>query len=173
MKSGTVQFVVAALVSLNLCIAMAAPPSIGVAVTRGDFRVDGSTVSGNATLVEGTTVETHRAGSSLELSSGTRIALAAESRGRVFGDHMVLEKGQGEVDRLTGYRLEARGLTLRPATGVASARVALAGAHLVQVAALTGTFRVMNNKGTLIANLTPGTALEFDPQASSQGNPGS
>jgi hypothetical protein len=30
---------------------------------------------------------------------------------------------------------------------------------------------VMNAKGTVIANLTPGTALEFDPQASSQGEP--
>jgi O-antigen ligase len=174
-KLKTVQSVVAALVSLNLSIAMAAPPpsggAIGVAVTRGSLRVDDSTVSGNATLVEGTTVETQQDASSLQLTSGPHIALQAQSKGRVFGDHLQLERGVGELDRLIGYRVEARGLTIQPQTGSARARVALAGAHLVQVAALSGSFRVTNAKGLVIANLTPGAALEFDPQTSGQSEP--
>jgi len=167
----TVQSVIATVLSFNLSIALAAPGSIGVAVTRGSFRVDNSTVSGNATLVEGTTVETQQNPSSLQLTSGAHIALREDSKGRVFGDRLVLEKGAGEVDRLVGYRVEARGLTIQPQTGTASARVALAGTRLVQVAALTGSFRVLNRSGLLIANLSPGTALEFDPQASSPSEP--
>jgi hypothetical protein len=165
----TVQSVVAAFVSLNLCVAMAATPSIGIAETRGSFRIDDATVSGNATLVEGTTVETQQFASSLQLTGGAHIALGAQSKGRVYRDHILLEKGAGELQRLAGYRLEARGLTIQPDSGAASARVALAGAHLVQVAALTGSFRVMNGRGLLIANLPPGAAMEFDPQAPGQG----
>ena len=171
MKLRMVQSVVATLVSLNLSIVMAAPPSIGVAVTRGSFRVDDSSVSGNATLVEGTTVETQRTASSLQLTSGAHIALSSDSKGRVYGDHILLEKGGGEMEHLVGYRVEARGLTLQSQTGLAKAQVALAGAHMVQVAALTGSFRVLNAQGMLVANLTPGSALEFDPQAASQGEP--
>ena len=172
----TVQSVVAVLVSLNLSVATAAtPPSgvaaIGMAVTRGSFRVDNATVTGNATLVEGTTIETEQAGSSLQLLSGAHIALGAQSKGRVFGDHILLERGVGDLEKLTGYRVEARGLTIQPQSGAASARVALAGSRLVQVAALTGSLRVMNAKGMVVANLTPGSALEFDPQASAHDEP--
>jgi O-antigen ligase len=170
-KLKTVQSVVAALVSLNLSIVTAAPQSIGVAVTRGNFRVDDANVSGNATLVEGTTVETRAAASSLQLTGGARIALAADSKGQVFGDHIVLEKGGGQMEQLLGYRVEARGLILESQTGVAKAQVALAGPHMVQMAALTGSFRVLNVKGMVVANLTPGSALEFNPQAASQGEP--
>ena len=170
-KLKTVQSVIAVLVSFNLSIVMAAPPSIGVAVTRGNFRVDDANVSGNATLVEGTTVETQRTASSLQLTAGAHIALASDSKGQVFGDHIVLEKGGGQVEQLLGYRVEARGLTLESQTGVAKAQVALSGAHMVQVAALTGSFRVLNAKGMVVANLTPGSALEFNPQAASQGEP--
>jgi hypothetical protein len=46
---------------------MAAPPSIGVIRSSGDFQVDGSTVSGNATLFEGSTVQTAAAQSKIQL----------------------------------------------------------------------------------------------------------
>jgi len=172
----TVQSVVAVLVSLNLSVATAATPpfgvaAIGMAVTRGSFRVDNATVTGNATLVEGTTIETEEAGSSLQLSSGTHISLGAQSKGRVFGDRILLERGVGDLEKLEAYRVEARGLTIQPQSRAASARVALAGSRLVQVAALTGSLRVMNAKGMVVANLTSGSALEFDPQATGQGEP--
>jgi O-antigen ligase len=162
----TVQSVVAALLSLNLCVATAAVPYIGVALTRGSFRVDNATVSNNATLVEGTTVETQQSASSLRLNGGSRIAIGSESRVRVFGDHLLLEKGAGDLERLVGYRVVARGLTIQPEGGAASARIAIAGEHLVQVAALSGSFLVKNGKGLVVANLTPGAALEFNPQGS-------
>jgi hypothetical protein len=171
MKVNTVQSVLAVMLSFHVSIAMAAPPSIGVAVTQGSFRVDNSTVAGNATLLEGTTVETQRTVGSIELAQGARLALSADSKARVYGDHTVLEKGSARFEKPLSYRLEARGLTIQPDNGIASARVAVSGAKAIEVAALTGSFRVLNANGVLVASLAPGTALELEQQGASNGEP--
>ncbi|HXP87913.1 MAG TPA: hypothetical protein VN841_24495 [Bryobacteraceae bacterium] len=153
--------------SLNLSLVEAASPVIGTAITQGTFRVDNATVTGNATLEEGAVVETSLASSSLQLSNGTHVVLAAASRGRLFGDHMVLERGESRLDHGATYHLEALGLTIRPETGATSGRIALAGGGRVRVAALTGSFRVLNSRGMLVANLGTGSSLDFEPQTSS------
>src|SRR5262249_36418777 len=53
----------------------------------------------------------------------------------------------------------------QPERGISTGRVSL-DRNRVQVAALTGSFRVVNARGTLIANLGAGAALAFEPQAS-------
>ncbi len=138
--------------------------AIGTAATQGSFRVDGSTVSGNATLFEGTTIETHLSSSSLNLASGPRLILGADSRGRIFGDRLELERGAGEMHGAAGFRVEARGLTVRSETGRGAARIRLTGATRVQVAAIEGGLRVLNPRGVLVAELDAGSALEFEPQ---------
>lgn len=145
----------------------AASPAIGTASAKGAFRVDNASVTGNATLFEGATIETHIAGTSLVLPGRARLALAPGSKGKLYGDRLLLEKGEARLEQGAGFRFEARGLTIQPATGTASARVALGGNVKVQVASLTGAFRVLNSRGTLVANVPAGAALEFDPQASS------
>jgi hypothetical protein len=59
------------------------------------------------------------------------------------------------------------GLIIKPETGNTSGRVVLPGGGKVRVAALTGSFRVLNSRGTLVANLATGAALDFEPQVSS------
>ena len=145
----------------------AAGPVIGTAVAKGSFRVDNATVIGNATLEEGATVETGSTVSSLELTNGTRLTLGLTSRGRVYGDHMVLERGESRLERGSDYHVEALGLTIKPETGNTSGRLSLVGAARVRVAALTGSFRVLNSRGMLVANIGIGSALDFEPQASS------
>lgn len=164
LKLDSVQAALAWAVSLNL--ALAASPVIGTAVAKGTFRVDNATVTGNATLEEGAVVETSQSSSSLDLSSGARLVLGASSRGKLYGDHMVLERGESRLERGATYSLEALGLVIKPETGATSGRVALGGAGRVQVAALTGSFRVLNSRGVLVANLATGSALEFEPQVS-------
>ena len=169
-KSKTVQSVVASVVALSLvlCLSLSgAALAIGTIAANGSFRVDEATVSGNATLFEGATVETRLSGSVLDLSAGPHLSLSADSKGRVFGDHLVLEKGSGKIEKSAGFRMEARGLTIRPEMGTASARVTLAGATGVQVAVLAGGFRVLTARGLLVAEMAPGVALEFEPQAAS------
>ena len=171
MRLATVQSVLAAALTLNLGvgggIGVAASPAIGTVVAKGSFRLDNATVRGNATLFEGATIETAETGSSMELSSGARVTLSPESKGRFFGDHVVLERGQGRLDKTAGFHFEARGLTIQPETGNATGRVLLASNSRVQVAALTGSFRVLNASGMVVAKLPPGLTLAFEPQISS------
>src|SRR5580698_671798 len=58
--------VLSALLALNLTLATASPPVIGTVVAKGSFRVDEATVTGNATLFEGATVETGPVTSTLD-----------------------------------------------------------------------------------------------------------
>lgn len=145
----------------------AASPAIGTVMTNGSFRMNNMTVRGNATLFEGSTLETAGTPSSVELASGARLTLGADSRGQIFGDHLVLERGQGDMAKTVGVRLQARGLTVQPETGDSTGRVRLAGANKVQVEVLKGSFRILNSNGLLVAKLIPGTAMAFEPQATS------
>ena len=151
---------------LNLSFVMAAPPVIGTVVAKGSFLLDNSTVTGNATLFEGVSIETGRTGSSMELSGGARIFMAPESRGKLFGDRMILEKGETRLDKAPGFHLEALGLTIQPDMGNSSARVMLTGSGRVDVLALAGSFHVLNSRGLLVANLATGRALQLKPYSS-------
>src|SRR3954454_13134937 len=81
----------------SLGTSQAAGPALGVAIAKGGFTVDGSSVSNNATLFGGALVETAPASSRLQLNSGARIELMPRSRAQVFDDHMMLERGVGEL----------------------------------------------------------------------------
>jgi hypothetical protein len=143
----------------------AAPPAIGIATAQGSFRVDNSPVQGNATLFEGTTVETAAMSSSLWLQAGGQLVMGAASRGQIFTDRMVLEKGEGKMGYAPRYRLEARNLRILPDSAGAEARVALREPGRVSVTAVTGQVRVTTSDGLLLARLEPGRSLEFQPQA--------
>jgi len=169
-RLASVRPVLAVALALNFGVGggmgVAASPAIGTVMAKGSFRLDNMTVRGNATLFEGATIETADTGSSMELSSGARVTLSPESKGRFFGDHVVLERGQGRLDKTAGFHFEARGLKIQPETGNSTGRVLLAGTR-VQVASLTGSFRVLNASGMVVAKLPPGLTLAFEPQISS------
>jgi hypothetical protein len=150
--------------AMNWGIGYAASPAIGRIVAKGAFRADNVTVTGNATLLEGSTIETAQAVTSLELLSGAKFRLQPDSKGRIFGDHAVLERGAGSLEKSTGFHVEARGLSIRPETADATGSVALLANQRIQVSALTGSFRVLNAQGMVVARLRPGTALAFQPQ---------
>jgi len=59
--------------------------------------VEGSQVWGNATLFDGTTVETTAASSELALRNGVKVQLGAGSRARVWQNRLVLEKGAAQL----------------------------------------------------------------------------
>lgn len=159
---------VQALVALNLAGALAAwssGPVIGIAVANGTFQVDNAQVAGNSTLFEGSKVETTEASSRLRLRNGTRVELAAGSRAAVFQNRTLLEKGFGEFQAASSYGIEARGLRISSAGGRSIVRVRLDGEQTVLVAALNGPARVFKTSGPLIANVTAGATLRFEPQA--------
>ncbi len=171
MQRLTLQAIIALVLSGCLAISQAGPAAIGVAVANGSFQVNNEKVSGNATLFEGTQVQTGAAPSELRMNSGARMSLDAGAAGRVFRDHLVLEKGAGRFDAAQGYAVRARSLSILPDGAGAKGFVQLAGANKVQVSALAGGIRVTNAQGILVARLNPGAAMEFEPQAAGAATP--
>ena len=166
MRRLTVQGLIALLVIGSLTGGLAANASIGIAMASGPFRVNQSAVKGNASLFEGSEVVTERASSKLRMNRGARLEIATDSRARVFGDHVVLENGAGQLETGTEYRIEARTLRISTAGAKSIARVQLSGADAVPVSAVNGPIRVTNSAGQLLAKLEPGGNLRFLPQAS-------
>ncbi len=155
---------IALAVFVVLGAAWAAGPAIGVATTSGDFQIDRSNVSGNASILDGSLIETGRTASELRLYEGTGMRLAGDSRAKVFLDRLVLEQGSAQVNARQGYAIDAAGLQVQAAPRSA-ARIGLAGAGRVEVAALSGSVQVRNQTGVLLARVLPGQALAFTIQA--------
>src|SRR5262245_28529856 len=126
--------------SMNLTVASAAAPAIGTALATGSFRVDNTTTRGNATLFDGSVLETAVASSSIQLNSGARMSLGADSRARLFGDRLVLEKGGTNIENSTGFRLVALGLTIQPDRSASTGSVIFDSPRRVRVSAATGSF---------------------------------
>ncbi|MDP9113086.1 MAG: hypothetical protein M3O20_05330 [Acidobacteriota bacterium] len=170
MKRETLDALLAVMLTLQLAfwpaVAIAASPAIGTIRTPGAFRLNHATLINNATLFEGATIETASAVSHMDLVSGTRLELGTGSRGRFFGDHLVLERGQSIIQKAQGFRVEARGLTILPDTGASTGSILLQGPARVQVSAATGSFRVLNSRGSLVAKIYSGRTLLMEPQSS-------
>lgn len=145
--------------------AIAAPPVIGTVTAGGAFRLNGDTVIGNGTLTEGAWLETGPDVSSVRLTGGARMSLNPDSRGQMYGDRLILEKGEARLENGAGFHLEALTLTIRPDRGSSTGRIGLLGRNRLRVAALTGSFRVLNARGVLVANVPAGAALAFEPLA--------
>lgn len=149
----------------QLFVCLAASPVIGVATSNGKFRLDGAVVAGNGTVLEGSTIETGQAAGTVQLAGGTRLHLAASTRGRLYRDRMILEKGAGELTAAAAYAVEARNLRIVPEGAGVVGRVRVRPGDPVQVAALRGVVQVRTMAGLTVASLGPGRALEFDSQA--------
>ena len=146
--------------SSSLGLLSAATSGIGVAMSEGNIFIDSSSAVGNATIFNGSTLETQSAASQIRLNDGARLQLASDSRGKVYSDHVDLQKGSA---RIAGYTASANGLSVR-ADGAASATVQMRDKGVVEVAALTGSVHVFNADGINVANLLPGRALDLKAQ---------
>ncbi len=171
MQRLTIQSLLSVIVAGCLTISYAGNPAIGLVMAKGSFRVDNSQVRGNATLLDGTTIETARVASRLQLNGGARLELAAESRGKVHQDRLILERGAGQLENSTSFRIEARGLRVLTAGANAKAQVGFDKDNRVVVAALHGPVRVTTASGIVVANLEPGAPLAFSPQVAGAAPP--
>ena len=147
----------------------AATSGIGVAMSEGTILINSSAAAGNATIFDGSTLETQSATSQVRLNGGAQLRLASGSRGTVFTDHVDLQKGSA---RIAGYSANANGLNVR-ADGKASATVSMRDQGVVEIAALTGSVHVFNAAGFNVANLAPGRALDLRPQDAGASAPSS
>lgn len=138
----------------------AATPSIGIAMSEGNIFINNSASAGNATIFDGSTLETQSAVSQVRLNGGAQLRLASDSKVTVYSDHVDLKKGSAKI---TGYSANASGLSVR-ADGTASAAISMRGQGVVEIASLTGDVHVFNAAGFNVANLLPGRSLDLKPQ---------
>jgi hypothetical protein len=147
----------------------AATPGIGIAMSDGNILINSSASAGNATIFDGSTLETQTAASQVRLNGGAKLKLASDSKGTVYSDHVDLQKGSANI---TGYSANANGLNVR-ADGKASAAISMRDQGVVEIAALTGNVHVYNAAGLNVANLAPGRALDLKPQDAGASAPSS
>src|SRR5690242_12833338 len=127
--------------------------AIGLAVADGSLLLNRIRVWGNATLFDGSGVETTSAISLLHLVGGTQIRLGASTRATVFQRKLILEKGIGQLEAAgTNYEIQARSLRILPDSANALTRIKLEDGDRVIVAAIRGEVRVANAAGVLVAN---------------------
>jgi len=160
---------VAAMLLCMLSYAAAGTVSIGTASARGDMSVDSNLIKGNATLFDGSVVETGQATVDLRLGKGTEITMSTASRGTVYNDRLVLQRGQSELTASSSFQLEANGLRVTPNEPNSRGVVSLMAGNTVEVASLNGSFGVTNDHGVLLANVRPGRTISFAMQEG--GNP--
>ena len=141
--------------------AFAGTVAIGTASVRGDMHVDGYKVSGDATLFDGSVLQTGQASADLRLNKGAEIKLATDSRGTLYRDRLVLQQGSSQWTPSSSFSLEANGLHVTPNEPNSTGLVSVGGADTVEVAALTGGFQVRNENGLLLARVIPGHVMSF------------
>ncbi len=148
-----------------LSYAEAGTVSIGTASARGDMRVDNYAVKGNATLFDGSVVETSQASADLRLNKGVEITMSADSRGTLYSDHIVLQQGQSELSSSRSFQLQASGLHIVSSAPHSRGVVSMKPGNTVEVASLDGSFGVSNDRGIMLANILPGHSFSFAMQA--------
>lgn len=152
------------IVSSGLSV-FAATPVIGMAVSEGQLSVNNAVVDGNANLVDGAVVKTAAMPSRLQMKNGTQVLLDRNTQAKVFGDRVVLERGTSQISGRSSYDMEALGFRVAPAS-YGQARVEMQSNRVV-VAALNGPVRVSDKSGMVLASLSSGRALSFEPSAAS------
>lgn len=140
--------------------ALASNSALGIVTASGHFTLDRSLVWGNATVFEGSVVETGSASSEIALRNGVKLQLAKDSRARFLSDRVVMEKGVGQISGGEAFELNAANLRLHT-TG----RMRVSMDNGVQIASLMGSARVSSASGILLAAIPAGRTMSFSPQA--------
>ena len=161
---------VAVIIACMMSYASAGTVSIGTANVRGEMHVDSNNVKGNATLFNGSVVETGQASANLLLNKGVQITLSTSSRGTFYSDRLVLQQGQTELTASSPFQLQASGIRVTPNEANSRGVVSLKAGNTVEVASLNGSFGVTNDHGVLLANVRPGRTVSFAMQANANPN---
>ena len=150
-----------------LCVssyALAASPSIGSLTARGETRIDNREVKGSGTVFDGSVVETGQSISSsadLRLGNSAEVDLWRDSRGTLYRDRFVLERGTAQLGLTDLFHVEANGVVVVATEAHASGIVSIDPGNSVTVEAKDGAFEIRNSSGASIARVHPGNPLTF------------
>lgn len=155
------QPLIALLLVAHMMTGSSTAPGIGVVIATRELQVNGVVQTGRVDLAEGSQIRTGSAPATVNLNNGARIELASLSQGTIFENRLVLNDGAGQFAAPTDFAIEALALRIAPLSPNTSGRIVLHSGRKLELAALTGIWSVSNSDRVVIANLTPGTALEF------------
>jgi hypothetical protein len=167
LRSTGLKTFIAVVMAFHLSVPAAAAPVIGIATARGDFQVNSLRVSDNATLFEGSTIETAKATSEVRLTGGSRVVLGPGSKGTIYKDRALLEKGQGQIAGAAGFTTHVGPFRIE-SKEKGTARFALLASNRVRVSAVDGAFAIRNARGLILANVAAGNSVELNSQGSTQ-----
>jgi hypothetical protein len=159
---------VAAILLCMLSYAAAGTVSIGTVNARGDVRVDSYPIKGNATLFDGSVVETGQASADVRLNKGAEITMSTGSRGTLFSDHLVLQQGQSELMASNTFALDVSGLHVKPSQPNSRALVSMKPGNTVEISSVKGSVGVSDSHGVMLANILPGHSFSFAMDAGPQ-----
>jgi hypothetical protein len=154
-----------------LCVssyALAVTPSIGSLTSRGETRIDNQAVAGSGTVFEGSVVETGKSVSSaanLRLGSNMELTLLRDSRGTLYHDHFMLQRGTAQLGLTNSFRVQANGMVVVPMEANSSGTVSIDPANSVTVEAKNGSLEIRNSSGASVALVRPGHPLKFSSLA--------
>jgi hypothetical protein len=154
--------------SIGVPAGFAATQVIGVAMSEGPILVNDARTPGNATILDGSVLQTESSASQIHFKDGAQLRVDADSRARLYSDRVELQRGSVKI---SDYAARANGLSVKAAGG-SSANVTVKG-KVIEVAALTGNVQVFNATGLNVANLLPGRALDLTPQDAGASSPSS
>lgn len=157
-----------ALAATTSLFAFASEAVIGMTSSQNGLTLDQAKVSGNATVFEGSTIQTEGF-SRFNLKNGTRLDLGAGASAQVFANRASLTAGTGEVQSPSGFELDTKELKIRTLGSTSIARVKIE-SDRVLVTALNAPVNVLNGQGMLVAKVTPGMPLSFMPQGAAASN---
>jgi hypothetical protein len=155
-----------------LCVsshALAVTPSmIGSVTVRGETRIDNQQVSGSGTVFDGSAVETGQSvssGADLRLANNVEITLLRDSRGILYRDHFMLQRGTAQLGSTDSFRVQANGMVIVPTEAHSSGIVSIEPANSVTVETKNGTLEIRNSSGASVALVRPGHPLTFSSLA--------
>jgi hypothetical protein len=91
--------------------------------------------------------------------------MSTGSRATLYHDHLLLQKGMSELSSSSQFQVDANNLRVTASASDSRGVVAVKSGNMVEVAALTGSFGVTNDKGALLARVVPGHPLSFSLEA--------
>lgn len=154
-----------------LCVgscALAATPSIGSVTARGETKVDNLAVQGSGTVFEGSVVETGESissGADLRVANNVEITLLRDSRGTLYRDHFMLERGTAQLGSTDSFSVQANAVVVVSTEAHSSGIVSIDPANSVTVEAKNGTLEIRNSAGASVALVRPGHPLKFSSVA--------
>ncbi|MGA9670259.1 MAG: hypothetical protein WBQ94_13685 [Terracidiphilus sp.] len=144
--------------------ALAVTPSIGSVTARGETKIDNQVVAGSGTVFDGAVVETGQSVASaadLRLANNVEITLLRDSRGTLYRDRFILQRGKAQLGSTSSFRVQANGVVVVEAEAHSGGIVSIDPSDSVTVEAKDGTLEIRNAVGASVALVRPGHPLTF------------